>query len=103
MCFIYLFSYFLAWNLNGGDFCNVCAHIKQRPNLAVIVLEMGVVLALWQHDVTYVWHKTYGKRQRHNKKKIIRNYDQFGSGLVYFIEINVIVCNVYSAQEYMMA
>lgn len=33
-------------------------------------------------------------------KKIIRNYDQFGSGLVYFIEINDIVCNVYSAQEY---
>lgn len=33
-------------------------------------------------------------------EKIIRNYDQFGSDLVYFIEINVIVCNVYSAPEY---
>lgn len=35
-------------------------------------------------------------------EKIIRNYDQFGSGLVYFIEINVIVRNVYSAQEYIV-
>lgn len=50
--------------------------------------------------MTLLMYDTKLMEKGRGMEKIIRNYDQFGSGLVYFIQMNVIVCNVYSAQQY---
>lgn len=95
----YLFIFlFFGLEVNGGDFCNVCAH-KAAPESCRYCFGNGRcigIMTTWRYlcMTQNLWKKARGM------EKIIRNYDQFGSGLVYVIEINVIVCNVYSALEY---